>query len=584
MFDIGQRGATRARIIGTLVLAAAVLSMISTPAHAANPLIRGFTDDVWFTTSNPSLWVRKTAATGAKRVLIEVDWESIEPNQPTSASQATNPSGPEYYFSVLDPRVREFEHSGLSVAFLVTDAPRWAETPGGPEALEETGGYRPSATAFGEMAQALAKRYSGSYADPANPGSKLPKVSFFQAWAEPNLSAHLSPQWVRSGGHLVEVGPGIYRSLVNAFYAGIKRGDSSAQVINGGLGPFGDNPSTSNSARMSPATFLRGELCVTGKSLTPTSCPNPAHYDILAMDPYETGSPLTHAYYPDDVTAPDLGKLTRIQRAALSHNRLLPSSHKQLWVTEFSYDSKPGNPYGVSLTKQAAWLEESFYVFWNQGVNTAIWYLVRDQPPPFNQNSYYSGVYLYSGKAKPSFTAYRFPFVVMAYKHAARAWGISPASGKLTVQRKKRGRWVTVFTTHVSAGAVFVRTIRQASGRLPRQGSSPDKPCLEALVTRSHRPSASWAAARAPDQTASDSPGASPAEGNAALITWATGSSGATSAGDSFTGKNATRSNQIDRSNCQIITPAASSAAPPARSTQPSPARATVIVIAQMTS
>lgn len=443
-----------------LLLSCLVLAGLCASAQAASPLSRGFTDDVWFTTGTPSLWVQRTAATGANRVLLEVDWESIEPRQPISPIEATNPAGPQYDFASLDARVREFQGSGLSVAFLVTDAPRWAEQPGGPASLEATGGWRPNATAFGQMATALARRYSGSYPDLLHPGQALPKVSYFQAWAEPNLSAHLSPQWVRSGSQLVQEGPAIYREMLNAFYAGIKAGDSSAQVISGGLGPYGDGASTSDNARMPPAEFLRGLLCVNGKHLQPVSCPNPAHYDVLAIDPYDVSSPTTHAGNADDVSAPDLGKLTRIQRAALAHQRLLPNAHKQLWVTEFAYDSKPGNPYALSLSKQAAWLEESFYVFWSQGVNTAIWYLVRDQAATFNQNNYYSGVYLYNGNRKPSFTAYRFPFVVMSYKHAARAWGISPTNGKLVVQRKKGRKWVKVFSSHISSGSVFVHRVR----------------------------------------------------------------------------------------------------------------------------
>jgi hypothetical protein len=465
MFTLGRRGVTRVRMLLGLLVCSTTLAAAA-PAQAAPTFVRGFTDDIWFTTGTPSLWINKTEATGAQRVLLEVDWQSVEPSKPTSSSQALNPNGPAYNFSYLDARVREFAGTGLSVAFLVTDAPRWAEQSGGPAALEATGGYRPNDNAFGQMATAMARRYSGSFPDPANPGRTLPKVSYFQAWAEPNLNIHLSPQWVRSGGHLVETGPTIYRGLLNAFYSGIKAGDPSALVLDGGLGPYGDSPSASMNSRMHPAEFLRGVLCVSGRSLTPVSCPNPAHYDILTADPYDVDSPTTHAVNADDVSAPDLYKLTRIQRAALAHGRLLPNTSKQFWVTEFAYDSKPGNPYGLSLSTQARWLEQSMYVFWSQGVNTAIWYLVRDQLPKFNANDYYSGVYLYSGKRKPSFTAFRFPFVVVSYKRAARAWGIAPAGGKLVVQHKKGGHWVKVFSTHVSRNGVFVHKVsKRLKGR-----------------------------------------------------------------------------------------------------------------------
>lgn len=71
---------------------------------------------------------------------------------------------------------------GISLA-LVTDAPRWTEARG-PASLEAAGAWRPNAHAFGWFAAALATRYSGSYPDPLDPSHRLPRVRYFQAWAE----------------------------------------------------------------------------------------------------------------------------------------------------------------------------------------------------------------------------------------------------------------------------------------------------------------------------------------------------------------------------------------------------------------
>src|SRR5262249_49515060 len=161
------------------------------------------------------------------------------------------------------------------------DAPRWAEAAGGPLQEEQNGAWEPNANALQQFATALARRYSGSYPDPANPAHALPRVSYFQAWAEPNLEAHLAPQWTKSGGSWVSTGPAIYRSLLNAFYAGIKSVSSNNLVITGGFAPYGGPP---GSVRTHPAAFVRGLLCLNGRSaLTPMPCPNPAHYDVLAM-------------------------------------------------------------------------------------------------------------------------------------------------------------------------------------------------------------------------------------------------------------------------------------------------------------
>lgn len=463
---MGARAGTHVKLALAFLLAALAFAAATSTAHAA-PLVRGFADDVWFT-GEPAAnaqWVRNTVATGARQVLLEVDWESIEPTAPAPPANPASASAPQYDFSYLDARVREFAGTGLTPVFLVTDAPRWAETPGGPTEFEADGAWEPNVTAFGQMATALASRYSGSYPDPLNPGHTLPRVRYFQAWGEANFSIHLAPQWQNQNGQWVATGPQIYRNLLNAFYAGIKSVHSNNVVISSGFGPYGDAPGActneevGNGCRMPPAMFARDLMCLNGERLKPAACPNPAHFDVLAIDPYEVSSPTTAAFNVDDVTAPDLGKLTRVLKKAGKTGRALPRGHKPLWVTEFSYQSNPPNPTGVSLATQARWLEQSFYIFWREGVSSVFWYLVRDQAGDDFNTSYFSGVYFYSGTKKPAFEAYRFPFVVMPHGHAATAWGIAPRSGKVAVQHQSGRKWKTVFTARVRAGSVFTRSV-----------------------------------------------------------------------------------------------------------------------------
>ncbi|MEA2158623.1 MAG: polysaccharide biosynthesis protein PslG, partial [Solirubrobacteraceae bacterium] len=410
-----------------------------------------FTDDVWFTTNNPGQWLQRTAVTGARVVLLEVDWVSIEPNAPPRGVDPTNPNGPQYGFAYLDARVRQFAASGMSVAFLVTDAPRWAEAPGGPAALEADGSWRPNPVAFGQAATALARRYSGSYPDPLRPGRALPRVRYYQAWGEANFDVHLAPQWVKQGGRWVSAAPALYRGLLNAFYAGIKQAHPDNLVITAGVGPYGDLP---GGHRIPPAQFYRELLCLSGRRLVPQTCPNPAHFDIFASDPYEVGAPTTRAFNADDVSAPDLGKLTRIVNRAVGVGRALPRRHKRLWVTEFSYESSPPNPTAVPLAQQARWLEQAFYIFWRQHVDTVVWYLVSDAIGSYN-DVYKSGVYFQNGVRKPAYEAYRFPFVL----DGSTAWGISPSRGRVSVQRQQGRSWRTLFSVGASAGGTFVHRV-----------------------------------------------------------------------------------------------------------------------------
>jgi hypothetical protein len=453
--------------------------VLAGPARAAAPLTRGFTDDVWYDAVGPQ-WIPKTISTGAKVALLEVDWTSVEPNAPTGGNDPTSPSDPQYDFSYIDSVVKEFSGTGIAPAFLVTDAPAWAEPPGGPASLEGAGAWDPNPQALGQFAQALASRYSGSFRDPAHPGTMLPRVRYYQAWAEANINVHLSPQWTKVNGKYAPASPAIYRGMLNAFYAGIKKANRSNVVIASGLGPFGDPPGpcvnqqAGNGCRIPPAQFLRGMLCLQGTALTKLPCPNPAHFDAIAIDPYEVGPPTTPALNRDDVTAPDMAKVTRIVKAAVRSGRALPGGHKQLWATEFSYDSKPPNPTAVSLATQARWLAQSFYVFWNEGVNVVVWYLIRDQTPNFDPVDYYSGVYFFNGTKKPSFEAFRFPLVVAPYKGSSRVWGISPRTGTVAVQLRAGGGWRTLFRVHVNAGGVFVHGYRARHGQQFRAVAGPE--------------------------------------------------------------------------------------------------------------
>jgi hypothetical protein len=279
-------------------------------------------------------------------------------------------------------------------------------------------------------------------------------VRYWQVWAEPNLSVHLAPQWIGTRHRLMPASPAIYRGLLNAFYTGVKSAHPDNFVVTAGTGPFGDAP---GGKRMPPAQFVRELLCLNGRALVPARCTNPAHFDALAHHPYEVGSPFTRALNVDDVSGPDLGKLTRPLNKAVRLGRALPRRHKGLWVTEFSYDSNPPNPKAISVAMQARWLEESFYVFWTQGVDTVVWYLIRDQAPiPDYATAYESGVYFRDGTPKPSLRAFQFPFVVERSRRGGlTAWGKAPVAGVVQVEQQRGASWVGVGRASVAAGGVF---------------------------------------------------------------------------------------------------------------------------------
>ncbi len=157
-------------------------------------------------------------------------------------------------------------------------------------------------------------------------------------------------------------------------------------------------------------------------------------------------------------------------RVAERAGGVLPRGRKQVWVTEFSWDSKPPDPHGVPMGLWEHWMEESFYVLWSQGVDAIAWYLLRDQPcVPNCADTYQSGVYYLNGQPKPGLTAFRFPFVVEpAGRGHAVVWGLAPATGTVVVQVRRGAGWRTVARFRKANHAIFTRKISASAGQLFR--------------------------------------------------------------------------------------------------------------------
>jgi hypothetical protein len=374
---------------------------------------------------------------------------------------------PAYDWSTIDDAVRTASAKGLDILLSADKAPPWAEGPGR-SSKAPAGTWRPDPAEFGNFAHALAERYRGNFPDPANAGATLPAVHHFQAWNEPNLPTYLTPQW--SSGKQ-PLSPGIYRSLLNAFYAQVKAVDSSNFVVSAGTAPYGDAPGVH---RMPPVLFVRTLFCLSGQSLKPASCPDPAHLDAISHHPYSVGGPRQKALNADNASVPDIHKLVRVLRRAESTNRVLPAGRKRVWVTEFSWDSRLPDPQGVPAGTHARWAEEAMYLFWKQGVDTAVWYLIQDAAPtPSYAETYQSGVFFRDGRRKPAFYAFRFPFVSERRSRTrVRVWGRALEDGTIGVQLKGKRGWHTVDRVQGLAQRTFTTTLR-VSGKAKLRGVAP---------------------------------------------------------------------------------------------------------------
>jgi hypothetical protein len=384
-------------------------------------------------------------AAGASIVRLNAGWPAARmPQSPA------DPADPAYAFGALDNAVRAASERGLRIVLSFTGAPRWAEGPGRPRSAPR-GSWRPDPEAVGAYGEALARRFSGAFGDPARPGSTLPRVAAFQLWNEPNLSKYLSPQWRRSGRRAVPVAPGHYRQMLNAFYAGVHRAQPRATVVTGGTAPFGDPGA---GMRMPPARFVRELLR------------RPVRFDVLAHHPYSVGGPFRHALNADDVSLPDLGKLLRPLRAAQRAGRALPRGPKRLWITEVSWDSRPPDPDGVPAMVHARWLAEALYVLWRQGADTVLWFQVRDQAPrPSYAATSQSGILRRDGRPKPARRAFSFPFVARRGRDGrVGAWTLAPADGTLAIERRAGRGWQVLSSGTVARGQISLRRIAVPHG------------------------------------------------------------------------------------------------------------------------
>ena len=432
-------------VIGLLALLTA-----ASPAYAApRTLHLGFLDEAVLAdpdAAERAEWLTKIRSVGARRMRLNVVWSRVATRAPHAGENPSDPAWPGYSWGALDNAISDVRSHGLVPILTFLSAPEWAEGAGGRPSSVRAGAWRPEPRALAAFARAAATRY--------------PAVRYWQAWNEPNLSIYLAPQWKGSRA----VAPAHYRRMLTAFYGAVKQVARRNGVVSAGTAPFGDD---TGGSRMRPAAFVRSLLCLRGPSLRKAHCASPARFDVLAHHPYSIGGPTRLALNRDDVSVPDMRKLTRPLRLAERTGRARGAKRHRVWVTEMGWDSAPADPEGVPAGRHARWLQHSLYVLWRSGVDTIVWLLARDQAPvPSFADTYQSGVFLRDGEPKLAAQTFAFPFVALpASKGRARLWGKAPASGLVTIQRRSGSRWRTLARVR-SRGTtrLFEKTVRVPRG------------------------------------------------------------------------------------------------------------------------
>ena len=458
---------------GSFVLLAATV-VLATSASGAQKMAtvkapsRGIETAIFFTprssaADNATEFDRIKAA-GSKYVVIRVIWSSVAPAGSTQpvGFRADDPADPNYGWAGADSQIKAAVTVGLKPMVFITKAPEWAEGSGSGSA--NPGTYRPSPSALAKFVTAAATRYGGSFSD-------LPRVQYWAIWNEPNLNTFLSPQVSKKKAFA----PNWYRSMLNAAANAIHGVNSSNVVIGGETAPFGKTSATRNATM--PITFMEKVLCVKEKKVVnkktkavtykySSACKTKTKFDVWAHHPYTQGGPTTKAKAHGNASLGDMGDMRNVLNAAIKANHIVTNGKPRLWVTEFSWDSKPPDPKAVPIALETRWVSQMLYEMRNSGVSLVTWFILRDEP---TATSYFqSGLYSYGSdisndKAKPLLRAFRFPFVALPNTTSGKTllWGRTPKSksGKVFIERKSGRKWVKLKTLSANGSGIFKASI-----------------------------------------------------------------------------------------------------------------------------
>jgi hypothetical protein len=448
--------------IARCTLAVGVLVLAFTASSAsAGKLQTGFLDPGAVSRGDkfeimPSQSMPAVRGAGASVARFYLYWANTSPSKP---EKIANPTDPNYHWDPkLQANIDGALSNGLQVMLTIRTAPDWAERGG----HSPRGTHNPDPAYLKKFARAAARHYK-------------PDVRIWGVWNEPNYKTFLSPQY--KNGNLVS--PGMYRKLLNAAAPAIHDVDPLNKVVAGETAPFSHWNRKGKPTAPGPLLFLRKLLCVDASGHA--TCRQKVHADIFATHPYTSGNAFHHAFNANDVSFGDLPQWKKLIRQAskAKHITNRDGGHGAgLWITEFSWDTKPPDPKAVPMSLHARWTAEALHQAWSFGIPVVLWGQLRDYPIGTDKffGQYQSGLYYCDDTpknvctapfdppsrdtAKPSLRAFRFPFVAYDGGGKIKIWGRTPdsTSRKVVIQKKVPGNWKHWKTLTAGGGGIFKKT------------------------------------------------------------------------------------------------------------------------------
>lgn len=371
---------------------------------------------------------RRVANLGGDRIRLTASWSDLAPEpqsrrMPGGSFKPTDSTTyPQGRFRSLDTAVKAARNAGIDVQIdLAFWAPRWATRLPSENKRRQRKYVVPER--FAEFSKAVARRYAGDYVDPDGRG-RLPKVTLWTTWNEPNHPSFLSPQWAKDGkGGFRPMSPHVYRAMHNAAYASIKDVSRDNQVLMGGTASMGS--AVPGKGGVPPLQFARELACV-DRNLAPLRVPecrgfHPLKADGWSHHPYSRyTTPGTPATNPDDAPLADTDRLSALLEELRKRGRL--AAKLPIHQTEYGYETRQDDPFHAPFGReeQALFMGWATFLAWKHPDTRAMaQFLLQDIDPresghrPGTRSFYrdwQSGLYAADGRPKPAVQAFKLPF------------------------------------------------------------------------------------------------------------------------------------------------------------------------------
>ena len=298
---------------------------------------------------------------------VQLWWKDVARTRPAAPADHEDPA---YDWSAYDAVALRADALGIELLVTIVGTPGWAN---GRRAWNLPPSDYGSLRAF---AQAAAKRYDGTV---------RPRVRMWTAWNEPNWGYFLRPPSWRRGQYTRAIAH-VYSRICNAIVRGVHAGQPQAgeKVACGVTAPRAGVP---------PLAFLRA-IKAAG-----------ARFDVYAHHPHPARQSSPPGARPQTNNWIALGNIDVLQREL----RRLYGWRMRLWLTEYGYQTKPPDTYGISVRTQSRYLKEAYAIAKrNPKIDLLVWFLLRDER---EISRWQSGLMfdgsVRAGQRKPSFSRFR---------------------------------------------------------------------------------------------------------------------------------------------------------------------------------